>query len=92
LAAKDLKIFAVLQTMSTLFEQAHVMQIKTGNRIIVAGQVLIAEKLDTQGQHILAMDRFGSQHELSVADITCVEATSCLLTRSEVPTYVDTTF
>jgi hypothetical protein len=63
------------------------MQINKGDRIIVAGQVLLVDKVDRQIWLITASDRYGCQHEVYLSDITCIETTACLLTRSELPRY-----
>lgn len=63
------------------------MQINKGDRIIVAGQVLLVDKIDRQIWLVTASDRYGCQHEVYLSDITCIEATACLLTRSELPRY-----
>jgi len=63
------------------------MQINLGDRIIVAGQVLLVDEIDREGWLVTASDRFGCHHDVYLSDITCIETTACLLTRSELPRY-----
>ncbi len=63
------------------------MQINIGDRIIVAGQVLLVDRIDREIWLVTASDRYGCQHDVCLSDITCIETTACLLTRSELPRY-----
>ncbi|MEK9941667.1 MAG: hypothetical protein VW771_04225, partial [Gammaproteobacteria bacterium] len=57
------------------------------DRIIVAGQVLLVDRIDREIWRVTASDRYGCQHDVYLSDITCIETTACLLTRSELPRY-----
>ena len=61
------------------------MQINIGDRIIVAGQVLLVDEIDREIWLVTAFDQYGCHHEVYLSDITCIETTACLLTRSELP-------
>jgi hypothetical protein len=76
-----------VQTMRSHLSEAYRMQINIGDRIIVAGQVLLVDEIDREIWLVTAFDRFGYQHEVYLSDITCIETTACLLTRSELPRY-----
>ena len=76
-----------VQTMRSHLSEACRMQINLGDRIIVAGQVLLVDEIDREGWLVTASDRFGCHHDVYLSDITCIETTACLLTRSELPRY-----